>query len=204
MSLSTGLALGAVALALAACSGVPSDDRSRPSPPRWQTDSARCNWQWLEGGGLGLWAETCQLSTGRWQVRWDAGRRAFVVQHDDEIMGVAVQSWPLPIGMGITALTPALVEAGHLSPQSDCQWKNVPMLPAPRTMSFFVLSPASPQALGPTAQGEVPEPLCGPYGASTHGVRYFLRDLRWPDRAVFVDEGQERPMFDPASITVRR
>ena len=67
-----------------------------------------------------------------------------------------------------------------------------------------MLSPASPQALGPTAQGEVPEPLCGPYGASTHGVRYFIVDLRWPGLAVFVDEGQERPMFDPASITVRR
>jgi hypothetical protein len=32
-------------------------------------------------------------------------------------------------------------------------------------------------------------------------VRYFVTDLRWPDRAIFVEEGQERPLFDPSSIT---
>lgn len=56
-------------------------------------------------------------------------------------------------------------------------------------------------AFAPTATGEVPDPVCGIYGASTHGVRYFITDLRWPDRAIFVDEGQERPLFDPTSIT---
>jgi hypothetical protein len=32
-------------------------------------------------------------------------------------------------------------------------------------------------------------------------VRYFIVDRRWPDRVIFVNEGQERPMFDPESIT---
>jgi len=54
-----------------------------------------------------------------------------------------------------------------------------------------------------TPSGDIPEPPCGPYGASTHGVRYFLVDLRQPDRLIFVDEGQDQPMFDPSSIVGR-
>ena len=73
--------------------------------------------------------------------------------------------------------------------------------PAPRTIAFHILTPIDQAALSPTVSGDIPEPACGPYGASTHGVRYFVTDLRWPDRAIFVDEGQERPMFDPSSIT---
>lgn len=69
-------------------------------------------------------------------------------------------------------------------------------------MAFHVLAPIDPAALAPTLAGEVPDPVCGSYGASTHGVWYFITDLRWPDRAVLVEEGQERPLFDPASITL--
>ena len=191
-------------VALAACSAVPEDGSGRPGPPDWQTDAGRCTWHWREGGGLGLWTQTCLLSTGRWQVAWDDRQGAFVLQHEGTDMGIVVQPWPLTPGVGVQGLTEALTRAGHLSAQADCRWRSVPMRPAPRTVAFFVLAPAAPGALGPTAQGEVPEPLCGRYGASTHGVRYFIVDLRWPDRAIFVDEGQERPMFDPTRIVVRR
>lgn len=191
-----------VLLALAACS--PVGDPSHPAPPDWHTDAERCAWQWRKGGGLGLWTETCDLSTGRWEVAWDDRRSAFVLLRDAQVAGIVVQSWPVPPGAGLEALTAALTAAGHLEPASDCQWKRVPLRPAPRTFDSFALQPSAPGALQPTAQGEVPEPLCGPYGASTHGVRYFITDLRWPHRAIFVDEGQERPMFDPASITVLR
>lgn len=188
---------------LAACSATLVEDRGRPPRPDWRTDAGRCSWHWREGGGLGLWAETCALSTGLWQVVWDAGRSAFVQQHEGKAVGTVVQPWPLPEGAGVRELTPVLVREGHLEADADCLWKPLPMRPAPRTTAFFVLAPASPQALGPTAQGEVPEPVCGAFGASTHGVRYFIVDLRWPDLAIFVDEGQERPMFDPASIARR-
>jgi hypothetical protein len=102
------------------------------------------------------------------------------------------------------SLSEALIKKGYLKPDSPCVWKRVSMRPAPQTMAFFTLAPNAPEALGPTASGEVPEPLCGPYGASTHGVRYFITDTRWPDQAIFVEEGQERPLFDATSITVRR
>ena len=188
--------------------------------PAWQTDARQCAWHWREGGGLGLWAESCQLSTGFWEVVWDGPLAAFVVRHEGQVQATVVQSWTLPKGHGADiashasrrakfhamarALTRVLREAGALAPAAPCQWQAITPRPAPHTPAFLALVPRDRQALAPTAQGEVPEPVCGPYGASTHGVRYFMFDLRWPARAVSVDEGQERPMFDPASIVMLR
>lgn len=181
-----------------------ADGQRRPSMPDWQTDARQCTWQWREGGGLGLWAETCKLSTGQWMVTWNAPLSAFVLQHEARVERIVVQSWSLQAGLGVVALTRALTDAGHLAPDADCRWKSVPVRPVPRTTTLFVLVPVAPDAFSPSAQGEVPDPRCGPYGASTHGVRYFITDLRWPERAIFVEEGQERPLFDPVSITVLR
>lgn len=185
-------------ITLAACTG------HKPAKPQWQTDPQQCSWHWIEGSNLGLWAETCSFSTGQWTVSWSSQENAFLLKRDSEIRGVAVQPWPISAGLGTDSLSKELIKRGELKPDAPCVWKRVSMRAAPQTMAFFVLAPKAPDALGPTASGEVPEPLCGPYGASTHGVRYFIFDTRWPGQAIFVEEGQERPMFDPSSITVRR
>lgn len=187
--------------ALAAPAAGLANGGTHPPMPDWQTDAASCAWHWREGGGIGLWGETCVLGGATWQVVWDDARGAFVTRRDDVDMGIAVQVFAVPPGAGIDALGETLIGAGALEAGAPCTWQAVALRAAPRTMAFHVLAPSDPGALGPTAQGEVPDPLCGPYGASTHGVRYFITDLRWPGRAIFVDEGQERPLFAPASIT---
>ena len=193
--------LGIIAWLLGA--SVPSlaatEEHKRPPVPDWQTQAGQCSWRWLEAGGLGLWAEACNLSTGKWRIGWDRSRNAFVELHNGRPTRIVVQSWKIG-PEGIAALTNKLVTAGHLLPTADCRWQSLPLGPAPRTMTFYILGPADPKALAPTGSGDIPEPVCGPYGASTHGVRYFMADIRWSDRAVFIDEGQERPMFAPTSI----
>ena len=179
-----------------------ASNMSRPPVPQWQTDPARCTWQWKEGGGLGLWTETCTFPTGRWEVVWSEQAAAFILQVDGQAQQVVVQSWPYSKDGGPEKLHDVLVHAGQLSKTASCKFVPAAIRPAARTMAFFTLSPTDPNAMKPTSTGEVPDPQCGSYGASTHGVRYFMTDLRWPDRAIFVDEGQERPLFDPRSLTV--
>jgi hypothetical protein len=174
---------------------------SLPAMPDWQTDANTCVWQWLEGGGIGLWAETCRFNGATWQVVWDDGLAAFVTKNDDIFMGIAVKAFTLSGGASIAALSETLVEAGSLDAKHACIWQTIALRPAPRSIAFHVLTPKDQAALSPTVSGDIPEPACGPYGTSTHGVRYFMTDLRWPDLAIFVEEGQERPMFDPSSIT---
>ena len=175
----------------------------RPDMPDWQTDAANCSWHWREGGGIGLWAETCRFNDRTWQVMWDEGEAAFVTRADDSDMGIAVKAFAVPRGSNISDLSQTLIEAGALDANAVCIWDAIALRPAPRTMAFHVLAPADRTLLSPTVSGDIPEPACGPYGVSTHGVRYFLMDLRWPDLAIFIDEGQERPLFAPASITPR-
>lgn len=196
--------ISAVLIALIANGCYQKDRKSLefPSKPDWHTSKKDCSWRWVQGGGLGFWSETCLLSTGQWSVVWDEIQNGFVLQHQNQNVDLVVQPWKISLDTGIASLSKSLIEAGYLAPNNDCQWESVPIRRSPRTMSFFELRSSKPNALAPTAQGEVPEPLCGPYGQSTHGVRYFVVDLRWPDLAIFVNEGQERPMFDPASITV--
>jgi hypothetical protein len=176
-------------------------DTTRPPMPGWQTETGACAWHWREGGGIGLWTETCVFNETVWQVQWDDERGAFVTRRGDMVTGVAVRGFPLPPRAGIDALTGTLIAAGHLEAEAPCEWQPIPLRPAPRTKTFYALTPTDPEALAPSAAGEVPDPICGPYGTSSHGVRYFITDLRWPDHAIFVDEGQERPLFDPSSIT---
>lgn len=193
--------LAALILAIAVPVPTLADSSLRPPMPDWQTAPASCAWHWREGGGLGLWAETCVFNGATWQVDWDADRAVFVTRAGDAVMGIAVQGFTLPPGSGISALTEVLVATGHLDPEAACAWQTIRLRPAPRTMAFHVLGPTDPQSLASTAEGEIPEPVCGPYGVSTHGLRFFVTDLHWPKRAIFVEEGQERPLFDPSSIT---
>jgi hypothetical protein len=175
---------------------------SLPPLPEWQTDAESCAWHWREGGGIGLWTESCDLNGHNWHVVWNADRAAFVTRNDEADMGIAVQSFAVPEDESIAALSETLIAAEMLEADAACIWQEIELRPAPRTMALYALSPSDPTAFAPGPEGDIPEPVCGPYGASTHGIRYFITDLRWPDRAIFVEEGQERPLFDPTSITL--
>ena len=193
-------ALAATALAVA-CAHAVNDQ----PPPVDRLVAEGCRWERVEGGGLSLWAQACDLATGRWRLAWNTQRRGFEVTVNGQAHALVVQPWQVEADgaqAGHAAVVAALKAAGHLPPDSSCRLAPAAVRPLPRTAATFVLAPPVP--VPPvTASGEVPEPPCGAYGASTHGVRYFLTDLRWPGLAVFIDEGQEQPMFDPRSISVR-
>ena len=63
-------------------------------------------------------------------------------------------------------------------------------------MLFTALRRLIQLALKPMTSGEVLDPQCVSYCVSTHGVRHFMTDLLRPDRAIFIEEGQELPMYD--------
>lgn len=196
-ALTTALA----AALLAGCAG-PTDRARVAPPPDTGLVAAGCVWERVSGGGLEVRAQACDLTTGRWRVVWEPRRQGFELRVDERLQALVVQPWSLPPGGGPGGIVAALKAAGHLTGASDCQLVPAKFRPLPRQATSFVLAPAAPVP-SVTLSGEVPEPPCGPYGASTHGVRYFVFDLRQPDRLIFVDEGQDQPMFDPSSILGR-
>jgi hypothetical protein len=199
----TGAALATTLAAalLAGCAG-PTDRATAAPPPDAGLVAAGCRWERVAGGGLEVRAQACDLATGRWRVVWEPQRQGFVLRVDEQVQELVVQPWSLPPGGGPGSIVPMLKAAGHLPAASDCQLVPARLRPLPRLTTSFILSPAQPVP-AVTPSGDIPEPPCGAYGASTHGVRYFVFDLRWPDRLIFVDEGQDQPMFDPSSIVGR-
>lgn len=190
----------AVAVLFASGNSGLGQDATRPSPPDWQTDPA-CEWVISEGGGIAFWSERCTLSTGLWEITWSMDDGAFVQTVDGASFGIVVRPFPVPEKGSWDSIRQDLVASGDLDEDAPCAFEPAAIRPDFRSISFVVLTATTPDALSPTGTGDVPEPLCGPYGTSTHGVRYFLTDLRLPGLAVFIDEGQERPMFDPTSVT---
>jgi hypothetical protein len=195
-----GRALLTVALLAPLATACSQADLDMPPRPAWQTAGGDCSWQWQTGSGVGLWTERCHLSSGLWRLDWDKAANAFFTYLDTDSQGLAVQIWWLDQTPPLVALQAALVEAGQLAADAPCAWEAVVEPSLHASLSVYRLAPTVADALAPTPTGEVPEPVCGGYGVSTHGLRYFLLDPRRPDRAIFVEMGQERPLFDVSSL----
>ena len=74
--------------------------------------------------------------------------------------------------------------------------------PAPRTIAFYDIRPEGERLkdFEWAPKDQVPDPPCGEYGWSTHGIRYFISDLRQPELILYVNEGQDGTMIEPGSI----
>lgn len=192
-------------LAVAALlAGVPSAALAQPPMPATSSVPGACEWQWMTGAGIGIWAERCDLATGVWTPRFDESLPGFVLTIDGVAQDTILQAFEKPAEAAVDAILPALRARGHIPDDGDCVFEAAAIRPAPRTIAFYEIKPTGARlaAFEATPADEVPEPPCGDYGWGTHGVRYFMTDTRFPDRVLYVNTGQDGTMFDPASITL--
>jgi hypothetical protein len=175
-----------------------------PPQPTTSTDPDRCRWEWKTGSGLGVWAERCELDTGVWEIRGDPGLPGFVLTIDGIDDVAVLQDFRTPPGADISAILPELRQRGYIPDDGECVFKPADIGPAAKTVAFFDIRPTGSRAAAfeATPEDEVPDPPCGDYGWSTHGVRYFMTDSRFPDRVVYINTGQDGLMFDPATVTL--
>lgn len=177
----------------------------RPPKPETSSTSAQgqCRWVWVQGRGIGLWSEACTLPTGRWRVVWRAKTQSFELQRNGRRTDTVVRLWSVAPDDPLETLLKTLKAEGLVPDNEErCVFLPKAIRPDVRTRAFFVIKPQAGDPPAVTPSGEIPEPPCGDLGASTHGVRYFMTDLRAPGRVVFVNEGQDGLMFDPRSITL--
>lgn len=168
-----------------------------PPPPAWHSAPEGCTWVWQQGGGIALWTESCRLGTGHWHLRWSATDQAFLWMVDDQVYLRALRPFAHDGSPALADLRARLVAEGALPADSPCHFRPVALRGLHPGQQTYQLLPDPPAA--PTGT-EVPAPPCGGYGASSHGLRYVLTDAALPGLAVFIDEGQERPMFAPDTL----
>jgi hypothetical protein len=184
--------------------GVPAAALAQPPMPTESSVPGQCAWHWMTGAGVGIWAERCDLVTGVWTPRFDETLPGFVLTLDGADETVILQVFDKPADAPIDAILPALRAGGYIPDDDDCVFEAAAIRPAPRTIAFHEIKPTGARlaALEATPADEVPEPPCGDYGWGTHGTRYFMTDIRFPERVIYVNIGQDGTMFDDASITL--
>jgi hypothetical protein len=175
-----------------------------PQPTESAVDATKCQWEWKQGAGIGVWTERCTLDTGVWELKFDESLPGFVLTVDGEAGETVLQLFEKPADADISAILPDLRKRGYVPDDGLCVFEPAAIRPAPRTIAFFDIRPTGDRkaAFDATPPDEVPEPPCGDYGWSTHGVRYFMTDIRHPDSVLYLNEGQDGMMFDPRTVTI--
>lgn len=165
-------------------------------------DAAQCRQQVLRLDGLVIDTSDCRYATGHWRVEVEPALPGLALWRDEERVDTVVQLFAKAPTDDITAILPALRSRGDIPDDDDCRFVPEAVRPTVRTIALFEIRPfgARLQRLQATPADEIPDPPCGAMGWSTHGVRYFMTDLRRPDRVVYIDEGQDGTQIDPRSI----
>jgi hypothetical protein len=172
--------------------------------PTQSADPDACKWEWKSGGGVGIWAERCAFETGVFEPRYEASLPGFVLTVDGKAKTTILQVFEKPADADISAILPTLRAKGYIPDDDECVFEPASIRPAPKTVAFFQIMPTGGRkaAFEATPDDEVPGPPCPDYGWSTHGTRYFFTDMRFPERVIYVDIGQDGTMFDDTTITL--
>jgi hypothetical protein len=172
--------------------------------PFFQTDAQNCKWSWKTGKGIGLWAEDCKFESGSFVVTYDAGKDAFMLGADGSDAYAVVRQFYKKAEEGPDALLPDFKAKGLIPNDDECRfapsdvvkpfgaWQIFEILPTGKRKETFDAAPSD----------EIPEPPCGQIGEAVDSLAYFMIDQRHPDRVLYLDLGQDTPLFDPTSISL--
>lgn len=190
-----------------ACLAVPAlAAAAPPQPAKSMVDEEKCDWEWLSGGGIGVWAERCTLPTGAWKLEYREATRGFVLTIDGKDEVVVLQRFDKGPDQRVNGILPALRAGGYIPNDDECVFQTAAEIPnpVPGVLAFFEITPIGNRkaAFDATPADEIPEPPCPDYGWSTHGTRYFVTDTGFPDRVIYVNTGQDGLMFDPSTVTM--
>lgn len=206
-SVSAATLMLAALLSVSATSAARAADR--PPMPSETIDPA-CTWQWLEGKAdnapkLSMWAQDCKLPTGHWQLRYEKEMPGFSLWIDDQRQGMVLQTFSLPKdAKGIEGLLPQLRSRALIADSDECVFQPAAIGKVPKTVMQYEIRPVGQRLkdFEATPEDQIPDPPCGDYAWSTHGVRYFQADLRTPGTIVYFDLGQDGTLFAPGTVVV--
>lgn len=182
--------------------GVPAAHAERSPQPARAPSSAGCQWAWKQGGGIGFWAEDCDLDTGQWRIAYDAGKQRFVQTVDGKDPVPVIYLFDLPLDIGVDSLLPGLRKAGLIKDTDDCVFApdEENKKGAERLLYQVVPKGKLLEAFNKLPGDEVPEPPCGELGLLPDAVGYFMTDAKLPGKILYLMLGQDQPLFEPDSI----
>jgi hypothetical protein len=171
--------------------------------PRAEPPDPSCEPQALSAGVLRIDAWSCTLPTGRWEVRAEPELPGFALWVGSVRRETVVHAIPRAPGAPMSSIIGTLAQAGLIA-QDHCLFVRTRSAAAPRGTRAYEIRPTGPrlEALRATPRDQIPEPPCGEYGWSTHGVRMFVVDPKRPRWVVYLNLGQDGTLIDPATLQI--
>ncbi len=183
--------------------GKPAVD-GQPPEPFYATDQALCSWNWQRGGSVGLWTEDCKFESGRWNIAYDKEKDLFGLHVDNGELYPVLRHFRTDPAKGPEGLLPDLKARGLVLDSPECVFeKNEEQFGALGWTIWQVVPTGKiKEAFDAQVKLEVPPPPCGEVGYAADFIGFFMVHKDHPDRAVFVNLGQDGTMIDPFSLTL--
>jgi hypothetical protein len=176
------------------------------APPMlaYGTDLKACRWVWSQGQGIGVWTEECSFDNGQWTVSYDAANDWFALTVNGENPYPVLRHFRLTAGLD--GLLAELKSKGLVLNDAECVFQPASDQPVPRGWPAFEIVPVGQRkaAFDALPNDEVPEPPCGELGMVVDFTGFFMTQPQFPDRAVYVNLGQDGTMFDAGSVTLSK
>lgn len=198
-NLTTKAIISLCLILLASCGK--KDDRYPMFPDKPSAEAQKgFRWEIVSGAGLKFWAQrdshTCVVT--------DALLQGAVVEHRDSTRHSrrqVIKVFPLK-DEDIDNVLDLLRETPGWDESQTCKFKKEDC--DRKGVTRYVLVPKGDYADKIEAQGknEAIPSTCNGWGVGNSGTRYFEIYDNHPDKAVFVEIGQEAPLFDPESIVL--
>lgn len=171
--------------------------------PFYVSSVANCKSVWKTGKGIGLWAEDCNFGGEHWTLNYNEADDAFVLGNGTTANNVAIiRQFHKKASDGLAVLLPELRAKKFIPDDDECKFevsKGKAKIPH---MTIYDIMPTGKrkEEYDKAPQDEIPDPPCGDLGFAVDFQAYFMIDDRTPDRVLYLNEGQDVPMFDAYSF----
>lgn len=163
------------------------------------------HWEKIQGAGLRITAQCNDQIRIVTDASLPGARIERTVQGEKQLSEAIIRIFSLP-GSDISSLLPQLKDtprSGGAEPWDEtatCAFVETESHRSGVKRYELRLTGEAAQAMQKRGQHEPIPSTCGGWGTGNSGMRYFEVFDRHPDQAVFVEIGQDVPLFDPASI----
>lgn len=156
------------------------------------------DWEIVRGAGLKFWSQ----SNASTRILPDSSIPGAVLESANGKRRTVMRIFHLP-DRKIENIVHILREKGEWNDSVSCAFRQIE---SPRKgVARYVMVPAGEEAeiIEKEKENEAITSTCCGWGIGNSGMRYFEIHASHPDKAIFIEIGQEMPLFDPESIVLQ-
>ncbi len=167
---------------------------------------ADCVWEKVEGAGLELWGQSCDFGDTKLEVNASETLPGMFLEDISSGSPVAIQQliqvFNLP-NQKIEDVLPELAKFKDWSNSDSCAFTQTDTSRKDVTRYTLMPTGAALKQYEATAKNEPINSTCAGFGMGNSGIQYFEIYASNPNKALFINVGQEAPLFDENTIVVK-